>query len=429
MTDEPTPYAPEGSSGGVPPAEQAEQAEPGDPDAWSPAGDHETARRRRHRLRLPAALAAAAIVGGGLVVAGEQVTRIGGGPSPQLSIASGSHTPAVTTGGIDAAAVAARVEPAVVDVTAQVLELGGTGTSAGTGMIVTSRGEVVTNNHVVQGSTSVSVEVPAQHRSYAARVIAVDPSRDIALLQMEGASGLPTVTFANPVDVRVGEPVVAIGNAYGLGGTPAVSSGTIVALDRPVTASNGQSSSEHLTGMLQTNARLARGDSGGPLVDASGDVVGMDTAAATTPFSAQTSTIAFAIPSGRVTSVVGSIQRGTQSAAILRTPPAFLGVDVSTSGPGLNGGIPGFGGDGGVGTVPQTPGALVLAVVPGTPAAQLGLQPGDVITSAAGHPITSRGALRAIIVGRRPGQRLALNWLAGPTRYHGTVTLATGPVA
>ncbi|HUY96641.1 MAG TPA: trypsin-like peptidase domain-containing protein [Verrucomicrobiae bacterium] len=392
-------------------------------EAFADPGDAPGAPRRW--LRFPAALALAALVGGGLVAGGEQILGSHGG-SPSLSIASGARTPTVATSGIDASSVAAKVEPAVVDVSARVLEVGGTGTSAGTGMIVTSGGEVLTNNHVVAGATSITVTLPARHQSFPARVIAVDPTQDIALLQLEGAGGLPTVTFANPVSVHLGEPVVAIGNAYGIGGTPSVSSGTIVALDRAVTASDGVASSEHLVGMLQTNAQLARGDSGGPLVDASGDIVGMDTAAATSPNPASTSTTAFSIPSGRLTSVVSSIQRGSHSALLVRTRTAFLGIDVGTTQTAANFGFPGYG-DGT--PAPSVPGALVLAVIPGTPAAASGLQPGDVITAADGHPVRSPAQLKSVIKTRRPGQSLSLTWQAGATVSHGTVQLAPGPVA
>ncbi|HVA22549.1 MAG TPA: trypsin-like peptidase domain-containing protein [Candidatus Micrarchaeia archaeon] len=425
-----TPDAPAGGGGPRserPPGDVSPHgAEPDDHLIWAAPGDAAGARRRARRLRLPAALAAAAILGGGLVAAGEQVFGVGGGTPGQLSIANGSRTPTVATGGIDAAVVAAKVQPAIVDVSSQVMGVGGVGTSAGTGMIVTGSGAVVTNNHVVQGATSVRVQMPSRHRSYPARVIAVDPSQDIALLQMTGVSGLPTVTFANRSSIRVGEAVVAIGNAYGLGGAPSVTSGTIVATNRAVTASDGLASSEHLTGMLETNASLARGDSGGPLVDAAGHVVGMDTAANTSPNAQASGTIAFAIPSGRLTQVVRAIQDGAPRASIVRTRTAFLGVDVENATGGGAFGVPGTGPGTGAST---TRGALVVAVVPRTPAAQIGLQPGDIIVSADGRRVTTRSVLSAVIKSKRPGQRITLTWQAGATTSRSAVTLAEGPVA
>ena len=145
-------------------------------------------------------------------------------------------------GSLDAAAIAAKVDPAIVDINTVI----GTSQAAGTGQIISSSGEVLTNNHVVDGSSSIQVTVVSDGRTYTAHVVADDPAADIAVIQMEGASGLPTVTFASSSSLAVGQSVVALGNALGDGGTPRATSGSVTALDQTITASEGGAKSEQL---------------------------------------------------------------------------------------------------------------------------------------------------------------------------------------
>src|SRR2546430_1371194 len=176
-----------------------------------------------------------------------------------------------TTPGGTTAAIAAKVSPAIVDVNTAL----GNGAAAGTGMLISSTGEILTNNHVVNGSTSITVTVQGRSQKYSAHVVGVDISQDIAVIQIDGSvSGLPTVKFADSSSLKVGDTVVALGNALGRGGAPNVTSGQITALDQTITASSGGSGSETLNGMIQSDAVIYEGDSGGALVNASGQVVG-----------------------------------------------------------------------------------------------------------------------------------------------------------
>jgi S1-C subfamily serine protease len=118
-------------------------------------------------------------------------------------------------------------------------------------MILTSSGEVLTNNHVIEGATSIRVTIPSSNRSYSADVVGADPTHDVALIQLVGASGLTPVTVGASSDLRVGEQLVAIGNALGRGGTPSISTGTVAALDQTITAGSGSGGQERLPGAIQ----------------------------------------------------------------------------------------------------------------------------------------------------------------------------------
>src|SRR5712691_7920525 len=181
-------------------------------------------------------------------------------------------------GTLNAQAIAAMVDPAIVDINTVIQTSSGSGAAAGTGMIITSSGEVLTNNHVVDGSTSISVTIAGHAGTYTAHVIGVSPTADVALIQIEGVSGLPTVTLADSSSVKAGDPVVAIGNALGAGGTPSATQGQVTAVDQTITASEGSGRSEVLSGLIQEDASISPGDSGGALVNSSGQVIGMITA-------------------------------------------------------------------------------------------------------------------------------------------------------
>ena len=195
---------------------------------------------------------------------------------------NGSGTSHATTSAstvLSTSQIAAKVSPGLVDV---VSTLGDeNGKAAGTGMVLTSNGEVLTNNHVIDGATSISVTDIGNGHTYKATVVGYDKTKDIAVLQLQNASGLRTVTFGDSSTVSVGQQVVAIGNAEGKGGQPSVVTGSVTALNQSITASDegSASNSEQLTGLIQTNAPIQPGDSGGPLVNSAGQVIGIDTAA------------------------------------------------------------------------------------------------------------------------------------------------------
>jgi S1-C subfamily serine protease len=284
--------------------------------------------------------------------------------------------------------------------------------AAGTGMVLSSNGVVLTNNHVIRGATAIRVVVPATHRSYRATVIGYDVARDVAVLKLNAASGLATIVAGDSSAARAGDRVTAVGNAGGVGGEPSAAQGTITALNRSITASDGNGSSERLTGLIQTNAHLQPGDSGGALVDSSGRVVGMNTAASTSFYFRPSAGQGFAIPINRALTIEKQIVAGHASAGVHIGPTPFLGIDVAVSDSFL-----------GAGT-----GVVVGGVVPSSPAERAGLTAGDVITALDGHAISSPASLTARLLRRQPGMKVKLVWLDRLTGSQAaTVTLASGP--
>jgi S1-C subfamily serine protease len=353
--------------------------------------------------------------------------------------------------------IATTVSPGLVDVNTTLGDQNAS--AAGTGMVLTSTGEVLTNNHVIDGATSVSVTDIGNGRTYQATVVGYDVSQDLAVLQLQGASGLKTVTFGNSSAVSVGQKVVAIGNAEGKGGTPSVVTGNVTALGQSITASDqGSGSSEQLTGMIQTNAPIQPGDSGGPLVNTAGQVVGIDTAASSssTPSAqsqaftpgqsqspgqssgqAQAQTQAFSIPINEAVSVAAQIEAGTASSTVHLGSTAFLGIEIASTGASSAGGSgfggsgsggSGFGGFGDGGTT--TAGVTLAGALAGSPAAQAGLVAGDVITSIAGQSVTSQSQIQSILAGYHPGDKISISWVdsSGLTQT-ATIALASGPAA
>jgi S1-C subfamily serine protease len=371
--------------------------------------------------------------------------------------------------------ITSRVSPGLVDV---VSTLGDeNGEAAGTGMVLTSTGEVLTNNHVIDGATSISVTDIGNGRTYKASVVGYDKTQDVAVLQLQDASGLTTVSLGNSATVSTGQSVVAIGNAEGKGGQPSVVTGSVTALNQSITASDeGSGSSEQLTGMIETNAPIEPGDSGGSLVNLAGQVVGMDTAASTsseTPSaqaanpgqqsqgqtgqsqsgqSQSSGTQAFSIPINEAVSIAAQIEGGNSSSTLHLGSTAFLGVEVSSTststGTGTGSGASGLGGygsgsdggygygsgdggygygsgDGGTGT---TSGVQIEGALSGSPAASAGLSAGDVITSIGGQSVTSATQMQSIIAAYHPGDKVSISWTdaSGQTQT-ATVTFASGP--
>lgn len=337
-------------------------------------------------------------------------------PSP----AAGAGGPK-TSGSMNASRIAAEVDPGVVDVVAT--DGYQSQVSAGTGMILTSNGEVLTNNHVIAGATQITVQVAGSGPKYKATVVGTDETGDVALLQVQGAPTLRTVKVGDSSTVTVGQPVVAIGNALDLPGPPTVTQGIISALNRSISASDASSgASEKLTGMLQTDATLEPGNSGGPLVDSGGAVVGMNTAAATASAGggSSASTVGFAIPINRALGIASRIQKGEASSTIQIGPPAFIGVNVAN--------VPSQGGLSGGFAAPVSAGAEIVSVVPGAPAASAGLAAGDVITAFAGKSIKSVSQLRSAVLAAKPGQSVSVGWVGrSGGRHSATITLASGP--
>jgi S1-C subfamily serine protease len=303
------------------------------PPPYAPIGDHPAGsggrprRIRRRSRRVGALVAIAALIGGG--VGGGIASALGGSGAADNVIHVASTTNLASQATNNVASIVSKVDPAIVSVTSQVVVdepsdgfgFGGyeeQETLEGTGMIVTSSGEVVTNNHVIEDASSISVTLDGSSKSYPAKLVGADPTADVALLQIEGVGGLPTVTFGNSSQVAVGDSVVAIGNALALGSSPTVTTGIISAEDRTITAEDDSGNTETLHGLFQTDAAINPGNSGGPLLDSAGDVIGMNTAAAGDDSDGTSSEdIGFSIPSNEIVALLPSLERGgTSSGAV-----------------------------------------------------------------------------------------------------------------
>jgi S1-C subfamily serine protease len=275
------------------------------------------------------------------------------------------------------------------------------GAAAGTGMIVSPSGEVLTNNHVIRGATRFRVVDVMTHKTYQATVVGYSVARDVAVLQLAHASRLRTIKLGRFARLRVGQRVVARGNAQGRGGTPTAARGRIIALHRQIVALDETGDSETLTNLIATNAPVVPGDSGGPLENAQGRAIGMVTAGSSSGVHR-----GFAIPITRALGVARQIESGMSSATIHVGPTAFLGVSL--------GDVSG--------------GAEITQVVPGKAADAAGLVVGDVITSLNGQTISSRADVRQVVLALVPGTAVAIEWTdTGGTAHTGTITPTSGP--
>ncbi len=305
--------------------------------------------------------------------------------------------------GQPATAIAAMVNPAVVDVDTRLSYQHAI--AAGTGMVLTPNGVVLTNNHVIAGATTIGAVAIGNGKSYPAHVLGVDPSADVAVLQLEGASGLATI-LSNSNPVSPGDAVVAIGNAGGIGGAPSVTTGIVEAVDQSIVANDPSAGiSERLDGLIETTALLEPGDSGGPLVNGVGQVIGMNTAAAVA--SGTSTTVSFAIPIGSALAIASQVAAGRAGGGVYLGLPPFLGVQVTT------------------GTLAGRSGVTVTAVVAGGPAATAGIAAGALLTAMDGQLIDSQVALARVLRQFHPGDSVTINYLDRFAAGH-TVRLALG---
>jgi S1-C subfamily serine protease len=338
---------------------------------------------------------------------------------------SGSSGSSGGSGPSDASSIASKVDPGLVDIDTS---LGyQSEQAAGTGIVLSSSGEILTNNHVIDGATSISVTDVGNGKTYTASVVGYDRTKDVAVLQLHGASGLQTATIGDSSKVSVGQNVVGIGNAGGTGGTPSFAGGTVTALNQSITASDeGDGTSEQLTGLIETNADIQAGDSGGSLVNGSGQVIGMDTAASA-GFSFQNGSGAggqgYAIPINAALSIAKTIEAGNASTTVHVGATGFLGVEIEADSSQGNNGF-GFGGN----NTPTQSGATVAGVVTSSPAQEAGLAQGDVITAVNGTTVTSAEGVTDALQTLHPGDKVALSWTdtSGNTQS-ATVTLTSGP--
>jgi S1-C subfamily serine protease len=359
-----------------------------------------TKKHEAHRiLRVLAVVVVSAAVGAG---SGTAAALLASRDTPSAS----SSRPVAVGDSEDVPALLTRVLPAVVSI--RTTQASG-GQAAGTGMIVSPDGEVLTNAHVVEGATSISVDRYGTSRELGARLLGASVRDDLALIKVDDVSDLPTVELGSSSEFPVGSRVLAVGNALGLSaGTPTVTEGIVSAQGRSITTEHvGRDVT--MEGLLQTDAAINPGNSGGPLFDLSGDVIGVNTAIA-----GSAEGIGFAIPVDHVKEMLGSLRRGGPSGA----PGSFLGV----IGVGIDAAIRAAHG------LPQVNGVLITSVVPSSPAANARLEPGDVILEVEGTPTDDTVGLAAAIHRYRPGQVVQLLILHSGVTTTQQVTLADAPL-
>lgn len=335
----------------------------------------------------------------------------GSGSSSSGSSTTGAGAPSNVTG------IASKISPALVDINTNLSYQNEQ--AAGTGIVLTSNGEVLTNNHVIDGATSISVTDIGNGQTYKANVVGYDRTGDIAVIQLVGASGLQTASIAKGT-ATVGQGVVGVGNAGGAGGTPSSAGGSVTSLGQSITASDsGGGNSENLTGLIETNCDIQPGDSGGALVNDKGSVIGMDTAASTSSSASSGQSQAYAIPIATALSVARSIEAGRASSTIHIGATGFLGIQVQDSS-ATSGGS----------SQTTTNGAVVDGTLSGSPGAGAGLVQGDVITGLDGTTINNSTDLSTALGVHHPGDVIHLQWTDQSGDSHtSSVTLAVGPPA
>lgn len=273
--------------------------------------------------------------------------------------------------------------------------------AAGTGIVLTKDGQILTNNHVIAGATTIKVVVPATHRTYTADVMGYDVTDDIALLKLEGASNLATATTGNSAKLKVGQATRAVGNANGAGKL-VVTKGKVVGLNRTISVQQEDGSFAKLANLVETTAKLVPGDSGGPLIDASGRVIGVDAAGSPSG----SSSVGFAVAINKALAITKQIAVSRASQLVHIGATAFIGIEAQ-DGPN---------------------GVLVGGVIPGSPAEAVGLAAGDVLTAIDGTTVTNSVDLRAVLFGHHPGDSITIAYTdADGNPATATVTLADGP--
>jgi len=377
-----------------------------------------------------------------LVITGVAALALGagaGGLVNTLHTSSAGTATATSKTNLTASQIAARVDPGLVDVIST--DGDAEATSYGTGIVLTATGEILTNNHVIEGATSIKVIDIGNGKTYTAKVVGYDASHDVAVIQLVNASGLTTATLGNSDTVAVGTSVTALGNAEGKDGTPSVASGKVSALNQSITASDDESGvDEQLTGLIESNAPIEPGDSGGPLVNAYGQVVGMDTAANSSyqfqgaaGSSASGATSAYTIPINEAVQLAQEIESGNAAGTVHIGATAFMGVEISSGQSSTGTGGLGQGGDGygqgGTGQQ-QSTGAELAGALQGSPAAKAGLAAGDTITALAGQSVTDSEDIQHILVKYHPGDSIKVTWTdTSGTQHTATMTLTSGPAA
>ena len=300
-----------------------------------------------------------------------------------------------SAGRLDVGRVIDHIAPSVVTINADV----GGGQSVGTGVIISSDGEILTNAHVVNGATEIRVRLAGETEPREARLLAADAGNDLALLRMSG-DGFDAAVFGDPASVRLGDEVVAIGFALGLDGDPSVTLGIVSALDRTIGTDGA-----FLDGLIQTDAAISSGNSGGPLVNALGEVVGINTAVARDTSTSAATNVGFAISVGEALPVIEALR--AQAGGEARSE-GYLGVELEDRR------------DGGQG-------AVIASVQPGTPAADAGVEAGDLVVAADGAAIDGTAGLIAAIRDLQPGDSSTITVVRDGERLELLVTVTDRP--
>ena len=323
------------------------------------------------------------------------------GPQPQ--------SPSTTAPGIDKDALAAQVSPAIVDINTTLgLQ---DARAAGTGIVLTADGVVLTNNHVIAGETELKAVDVGDGHTYTGTVLGYSTAQDIAVIKLANASGLTTAVLGDSSKVQVGDSILALGNAGGVGGTPAAAPGQVIDTDRAITATDEAGGSEHLTGLIEIAADIEPGDSGGPLVNAQAQVIGVDTAASSGFHLQNSGGRGFAIPINAAIEIANKIINGQSSSLIHIGPTAFLGILTNSKSA-------------------STGGASVADVVPNSPADRAGIRPGDTIATFDGSAIDDVGVIGELMIPHHPGDSARVRWVdTNGNSHEATVTLASGPPA
>lgn len=348
---------------------------------------------------------------------GSQSDRRGMG---QWSPGSVGGSGATTGSGVEetlsatAATAVAAITPSVVNIDTVVDY--GVGQAAGTGIVLSADGLVLTNHHVVEGATSLTGTVVGTGETYTGTVVGYDPTTDVAVIDLRDATGLPVATLGDSDSVDLGELVVGVGNAGGDGGQPTSVEGVVTALDQTITATDALGGNvQTLSNLIATDANIQAGQSGGPLVDSSGAVVGVDVAASATDSYGTSAANGFAIPIDDAVAVARQIIAGQESSAVQVGGTPFLGVQL--------GSVTQYG----YGATDS--GVVVSGVVAGSAAESAGLGAGAAITAVDGTAVGSAEDLSALIARHAVGDRMDVAWVdASGTAHSATVTLGAGPV-
>jgi S1-C subfamily serine protease len=297
------------------------------------------------------------------------------------------------------AQAAQRVANSVVTISSSVDGGFSEGEATGTGVVVTSGGEILTNAHVVEGASEVRVRFAGDTEPVIAQVVAADSGNDLALLKVN-ATGLTAATFAKPGSVRVGDQVVAIGYALALDGGPSVTTGIVSALRRTIFTDSGA-----LNSLIQTDAAISSGNSGGPLVNMRGEVVGINTAVARGDTNSSANNIGFAISVDEVLAVLEQLRNQASGDA---REEGFLGVSLE---PRVDGGV----------------GSIISTVQAGSPAQEAGFVVGDIVLAVDGEPVNGQAGLVAAIRDRSPGDSITIELVRDGERLTLTATLVARP--